>query len=189
MMKNYLGAPIFLAAGVLLGVISALVGAESFGTDVVRADSPWQRRDTSTTSSAYPYAIAHYLLDGRLPPAEGQFVELFAIADADGSRFRPECDTNLTLPDGRRPRWWSVAAFAAGDANLSAQAVMSGETAIAEANGDIRITVSGRPRPGNWIKAPNARSYVLIYTVAAEGGMVTGSPRDVPLFSIKQGGC
>ena len=63
------------------------------------------------------------------------------------------------------------------------------ETAIAEANGDIRITVSGRPRPGNWIKAPNARSYVLIYTVAAEGGMVTGSPRDVPLFSIKQGGC
>ena len=149
--------------------------------------SAWEARDMSAASRAHPYAIAHYLLDGRLPPSEGQFVELTAERDAEGKAVVATCDYALTLEAGTLPRWWSLSAYA-GTLTPEGSTVMS-PTAVTEADGSLKITVSRHPQPGNWIKAPASGQYKLIFTASESAGASSGKPKTPGLFAIARSGC
>ncbi|MGL4295442.1 MAG: DUF1214 domain-containing protein [Aestuariivirga sp.] len=180
---SLIGGPVFLLAGAIAGLLSAYIASDALGTAPIRAGSPWMERKTTADSPAQPYAVAHFLLGGRLPPPPTQMTELTAALDDDGRRLTSACIIELTLPAGPRPRWWSLGVLGHSGSLLTSDA------AIAETDGTIRVSVAPTPRPGNWIAAPDNRGFELIYSAAGSDGGAGFASGNVPLFTIKQAGC
>lgn len=186
-MNLFFSAPFFLAGGIIAGIGSAFLATQTLGTTAAVKDSPWELRDNSPASTVHPYTTAHYLLDGRLPPSAGQFLELTAEYDAGGKHINASCDYLLMLPAGKTPRWWSVAAFA-GRLTADGSTLMN-QSAVAEADGSIRIAVTRHPQPGNWIKAPATGRYTLLYMSSESQTGSSGRPVTPALFTIETSGC
>lgn len=186
-MTRFISAPFFIAGGVIAGLASAFMATQMLGTTAVAQGSPWEIRDIASTSAVHPYTTAHYLLDGRLPPSAGQFVELTAQRDAQGNQVNASCDYLLTLAAGTAPRWWSLSVFA-GRLTPERSTLMN-QSAIAEADGSIRIAVTRHPQPGNWIKAPVTGRYTLLYMASENQGRPGAPLAPPPLFTIEKSGC
>ncbi len=186
-MKLFISAPFFLAGGIIAGISSAFLATQTFGTTAAIKDSPWEMRDNSPGSAVHPYTTAHYLLDGRLPPSAGQFLELTAEHDAGGKPINASCDYLLTLPAGKTPRWWSIAAFA-GRLTADGSTLMN-QSAVAETDGSFRIAVTRHPQPGNWIKAPASGRFTLLYMSSKSQAGTSGRPATPALFTIATSGC
>ena len=182
-MKRFFSAPFFLLGGALAGVASAYAAVQMLGTAAIASGSPWQVRNVAATSAAHPYTVAHYLLHGRLPPSDGQFVEFTASGDEAGNALSAACDYVLTLPREKQPDWWSVTAE--GEVAADNATVMSSGIVL-EADGSVRLIASRYPQPGNWIAAPRSGGYSLLYT-ASSGG--TASDTAVPAFALAKGRC
>jgi len=181
-MKRLIIGPFFVAAGLIAGLGSAFVAAQSLGSLPVAAGSVWEGRDISPDSGVYPYTIAHYLLAGRLPPNTGQFIELTAERDDKGALLSASCEYVLTLPAGKTPHWWSLTVFAG---TLSpAGGTLSSQSAVSEADGSVRIAVAREPQSGNWISAPEAGRFSLLYASKAAGEDVAP-----PVFAIGKRRC
>ena len=100
------------------------------------------------------YESGYYLWQGKVPPPN--HVRLFRRAqDDEGNNLRGDCAIQLEgiIPEAR---WWVVNTDGVG-----ASGSVSAGTAIREANGEIAITISPSPVPGNWIKPGAASSYNL----------------------------
>lgn len=181
-MKRLIIGPFFVAAGLIAGLGSAFVAAQSLGTLPVAAGSVWEGRDTAPDSGVYPYTVAYYLLAGRLPPNTAQFVELTAQRDDKGALLSASCDYVLTLPAGKTPRWWSLTVFAG---TLSpAGGTVSGQSAVSEADGSVRVAVAREPQSGNWISAPEAGRFSLLYVSKAAADDVAP-----PVFAVDKRRC
>jgi hypothetical protein len=185
MARNFsqIGGPVLLIAGAVLGGLSAYVASDVIGTAPIVKGSPWTQRPVAVENPAEPYTVAHFLLEGRLPPPASQVTELTAFADQDGNRITSACVVELQLPPGARPRWWSIGVLG------QTGSILSSDRAVAEPDGSIRISIASSPKPGNWIEAPGNRSYALIYSAAVSdfgAGFTSGS---LPLFTITRGAC
>ena len=60
-----------LFAGVVLGIVTAQWSIEKTATAMTAVAGPWKSWFSGTASIRDPYAQAHYLMFGRLPPALG----------------------------------------------------------------------------------------------------------------------
>lgn len=180
------GAALILAAGAVAGLISAVVAIESLGWAPAGPGSNWQSRDTSHDAAAHPYAVAHYLLQGRLPASSDQTQEFAADRDSDGNRIYAECTYALTgTPDARH--WWSLSAGSGTRAADPHSTFLTSSDAVRNADGTLTVALSLQPMPGNWIRPPTSGRYVLIYTVA--GFAAAGDAGLVPPFALKKTGC
>ncbi|MCB1378989.1 MAG: DUF1214 domain-containing protein [Alphaproteobacteria bacterium] len=189
-MKRLLNGPAFLVAGLIMGVASAVVAVDSFGNSLVEAGSPWQGRAIPASGRASPYVTAHYLLDGRLPQPAGQMIEFSAISDNAGNRITSSCIFRLVMTKEAQPRWWSVTALGNVADRKLAQTVVTSDTVVAEADGEIRIVVSRDPQAGNWLMAPRSGAYSLLYTASHETSLaLTGAAGRPALLSINREGC
>jgi hypothetical protein len=185
-MTRMIGGSLFLTAGVLAGMASAVSAIELYGATPVAPDSIWQIWDVSAGGSPQPYSLAHYLIAGRFPPAAGQMREFSAQRATDGSFITAVCDYVLTAkpaPGG----WWSMAAYASGRAAPPANALITSDTAIAENDGSVRLVVSRYPASGNWVRPPVAGNFTLLYTVAESSPSL--SHAEIPVFTIDRGRC
>ena len=185
-MKRVSGGWVYLTVGVIIGLISAVAAVDSIGASAVRPGSIWQSWDTSPTARLHPYAIAHYLLGGRLPPAAGQMRELAAERDRDGGVISSGCTYTVTGRPGARA-WWSLAASAGGSSAPSIAGMLTSDNAILDSDGSLTVTVSRAPQPGNWIRPPERSNFVLLFMVAGETGL---SQRDqLPDLLVKRSSC
>ena len=108
-MRQVIGGTLFIITGALVGAGSAMTLTEYLGTEPALAGSPWQSRDTSYQSAAHPYVIAHFLNEGRLPPAAGLWREYAATRSDDGAVLSIACV--YTLAATLHQRWPSRTAW------------------------------------------------------------------------------
>ena len=185
-MRNLAIGPLCLLAGGLVGLASAMMAIELYGASPARPGSPWQRWDATPSKPAYPYALDHFLLAGRLPPATGQMREFSAGRDGGGATLTARCDYVLMAEAGPR-QWWSMAVVSAGGGAIAANAFIAADTTVAEHDGAVTITVSRHPAGGNWIRPTTDGGFTLLYTLAEPSPGQPAGP--APLFGIDKRGC
>jgi hypothetical protein len=185
-MKRGLGGSIFLAIGGLIGIATAIGSVDMLGSSALRDGSPWRSWDTSTESKTSFYASAHYLLNGRLPPAPGQLQEMTTERDSDGELISSSCSYLVTGPAWKH-MWWSFAAATSSGTAPRVSGMATSDSFVYEKDGSFKATVSALPAPGNWIRSPDTQGFTLIFTVAGESGLARREP--LPELVVKKESC
>ena len=153
-MRKYTVIAALLTAGVSLGWLSARFMMQNAAGAGSTTDGGWAEITLTNDNLRSTYESGYYLWQGKVPPPH--HVRLFRRAkDDEGNTLRGDCAIQIegTIPEAR---WWVVNTDGA-----SPSGSVSAGTAIREANGDVAITVSQSPVPGNWIKPGAASSYTL----------------------------
>ena len=184
-MNGIVSSLMFVAAGAMAGLASAVAAIEYSNTSRRDSESPWQSWEIAP-GSADPYALDHYMLAGRFPPAAGQLRELSTQRTSDGKTLNAACEYVLTANTAPNS-WWSLAAYSGRGASPAAGAVLSSDMAIQESDGSLRLTVSRIPASGNWLRPPSAGGFTLIYTTAQISPGRTESAE--PVFTVEQARC
>ena len=182
-MRRFIWATAYVAFGVAAGCFSAFVLIQSAGVAPVADGTPWLSRAAAMADSNAFYVRAHYLLEGRLPPAPSQMGEATAETDGEGRLLTGAC-TYLIASTGPLPRWWSIGIIENGGLGGALQSTADSDTAVREADGSVSITAARDPRAGNWLKAPSERHITLLYSALASGPTPL-----LPPFSITRKGC
>lgn len=182
-MKRFIWASVYVAAGVAAGCFSAYALIQSAGVEPVAAGDAWQSRTAAMAGPNAFYVRSHYLLEGRLPPAPSQLGEATAETDSDGLPLSGSC-TYLITSSGPLPRWWSLGVIGGSFRKAALQTTADSDTAVHEADGSVTVAAATTPQPGNWLKAPDRRSFTLIYSALTSGAR----PLEPP-FTIKRGIC
>lgn len=182
-MRRLAGGLLFLAGGLLAGAFSAYAMIQSIGVTPVDPGGPWLDRSAAMVTASDYYVRAHYMIEGRLPPAPGQLAEAVAETDSAGVRLSSAC--RYTITSSRPlPRWWSLGAL--NYASNSLQAAADADSVVREPDGGTVITASPVPQPGNWLKVPDSRNFALIYTTLSAGAAGKSA---LPPFTITREGC
>ena len=182
-MRRFILATLYVAVGVAVGGFSAFVLIQHAGVAPVAPGAPWQSRSAALAGPNAFYVRAHYLLEGRLPPAPSQLGEATAEADSDGRPLSGNCSYRITST-GPLPRWWSLGVVEAKPGKAPLQTTADSDTAVHEPDGSVTISAASGPEPGNWLKVPDTRSFTLIYSALS----TTARALDPP-FAIKRGIC
>src|SRR5262245_33880961 len=133
-----------LFAGVVIGIVSAQWSIEKTETAMTAGGGPWKSWFSGTASIRDPYANAHYLMFGRLPPALGQELLFEAAQDDEGAALDGSCDYVLTGPRFAA-RWWQLA-LADESTGEASTVTLSSQRFIGEPDGSLRIELSREPK-------------------------------------------
>lgn len=182
-MRRFTWAISYLAGGAALGCISAAMLIHSAGVEPVDEDPPWLSRGESLASQQSFYVRAHYMMEGRLPPAPGQLIEATAETDGDGRPLTNNCIYKLSS-SGPLPAWWSLSVIGGEGKMGPLQSTADRDSVVHDANGGVTITASSSPQPGNWLRTPDKRRFTLLYSAASSS--VTAA---APPFTITREGC
>lgn len=159
--------PVKLVVGCVAASVAGIVTAHmAMGTRVAPAatdDPSWQVWQ-SPEGGDDPYLVARFLMAGRLPPPRGPAQEFEAAADKDGRPFAGSCLYRITLKTDDW-RWWSVEVPGGG--------TVTSTTAIAEADGSVRIALSPTVQPGNWLTTPSSSGFRILMHVLPTADAVT----------------
>ncbi len=174
---TYLIAAIF--SGLLLGILSAVSALGSYGLRPVANNPAWAEWQLAGNDTKLVYTLNHFLSGGQLPPPKlaQSFVR---TTDESGSRLRSDC---VYLVEGKitPARWWTMSVSQAG--GLSAHSVLTAGEAIVDQDDGLKVTISTRPMPGNWLE-PDGSNISLVYVVnEAQNGQT------VELPSVTKKGC
>lgn len=174
-----------LLAGLVGGWASALYSIQSLGSAPADDKGIWSSWDTGETSNNNPYGVAHYLLEGQIPPAIGLFRSYFATRDEEGNALDARC-TYKVMTTGNGLRWWSFATGRGGSIEGQTSGSITSDMALASAKG-VEITVSPQPASGNWLQPPASGNMQFAYMVAHDSKL--GNEDQVPLPSVRKAGC
>jgi hypothetical protein len=182
-MRRFIWATSYLAGGVAAGCLSAYVLIGQADVAPAAQGSPWLSRAAALSSANDYYVRAHYLLEGRLPPAPGQLMEATAEMDSDGRPLTGSCAYRI-VSTAPLPPWWSISVIGGASAIAPLQTTAGSDTAIRQPDGTVEIMVYPSPRPGNWLKSATKRRFTILYSALAQAG-----PPQAPAFAIMRGDC
>ena len=182
-MRRFIWASSYLAGGIAAGTLSAFAVIQSSGVEHVASGTPWLSRQFALEERQSLYARAHYLLQGRLPPAPGQLSEATAETDTDNRPLTGACTFRI-VSTGALPAWWSFSVIEGDGAEAPLQSAIDSGSVIREADGSVVIRAHPSPRPGNWLRTPERRRYTLLYSALPRGRAVSTPP-----FEIRQETC
>jgi hypothetical protein len=182
-MRRFIWATAYLAGGVAAGCLSAYVLIGQADVEPAGAGSPWLSRAAALTNANDYYVRAHFLLEGRLPPAPGQLTEATAEMDSDERPLTGSCVYRI-VSTGPLPSWWSISVIGGATATAPLQSTAGSDTAVRQPDGTVEIMVYPSPRPGNWLKSATKRRFTILYSALAQAG-----PRQAPAFAITRGDC
>jgi hypothetical protein len=173
----------FFAATIAAGAGSALYGFTHFGLTQVANSPGWQTRSVDQQDHALPYALAHFLMEGQLPPP-ASVKDFTRAADDAGVAFDARCIVEVR---GRIPpaRWWTLSVTDNAGVALSDAHTITAGSAILESGGDLVLRISTAPQPGNWIRPPS-NSYRLALTLHDQTSVRN---EQVVLPKVQQSGC
>lgn len=175
-----------LIAGLVGGWGSALYSIQSLGSSPADDKGTWQTWKSDGGGESSPYAIAHYLLDGQIPPAVGLFRVYFASRDDAGDSLDKRCRYKVTAST-KDLRWWSFSTSRNSGSEDGAQATITSEQALLQKDGKVEITVAPLPAGGNWVGPPGSGRMEFAFLVADDGKL--GDGEQVLLPSVSKGGC
>jgi hypothetical protein len=184
-MQRFAGGFAYVLAGLIAGAASGYVAIERTGIKPFTNGGSWSSRAKGLTGKSALYVRAHYLLQGRLPPAPGQIDEATSDEDADGKALTSGCRYRL-MSTGPLPAWWSIAVMNSAAEPSSPQAVASSDWVIRESDGSAIMNLAASVQSGNWLRTTGMQRYTLLYSAVATGGeRLPGAPP----FKIVRGDC
>jgi hypothetical protein len=137
-----------------------------------------------------PYGTVHYLITGRLPPANR--VRIYETErDDDGALFDSDCVYKVSGSE-RGARWWELAIIdpltgPIFDGNAPINGISSAQI-IGDPNATFTVTISREPKPGNWISPGELTRYALTVSLRSARPHQTIEPAEA-LPRIAKGEC
>jgi hypothetical protein len=154
---------IYLVAGAVIGLGSAVAALDRFGLNAVPNNPGWQEWRASGEDRLQPYALGHFLIAGQVPTPSSAHYYVRTVDDA-GNSLRGDCVFKVEGPI-TPARWWSLSAGHA-DSDAPDESVLSAGRAILEADGHLVATLAREPMPGNWLRPASSGTYSLIFVVS-----------------------
>lgn len=176
--------------GLALGLASAYYAANATSPFGSVAYGPWTAWPRAGTTADDPYSRAALSISGRLPLGSGEGLAMVSTRDSTGQPFRAGCTYAI---EGQTPpaRLWTLTLEAAdGDvlrATRTPQA-MASTGVLRQQDGSFRVTLSPRPRPGNWLATPGEpfRVVIRLYDTTARTATAISS---FSMPAIRPSGC
>jgi hypothetical protein len=151
--------------GVVGGWASALSFIDSVGSKPAAAASNWRVWDLASGTSSNPYARAHFLFEGRVPPAQSLFQVYTNARDDEGSKLRSSCIYKV-VADDLNARWWSLSVGPMDTQDKESSAVMTSDDVVRTADKTVNVAVARQPVAGNWIRPAVEGNIVLQLVVS-----------------------
>lgn len=179
-------------AGLVMGGTSAwyaIKRSQGFGAITV---GPWTAVPYASAGDVDPYTIAKSVVEGTVPLGVTEGLAFNAITDSEGSSLDLRCNYEI---EGTTPtaKLWTLVAYgpdgepvSPGQAGVSS--FYSGDI-LRFADGSFRISVSRRPRPGNWLAVSGNGPFRLtlrLYDTSVTGNTQLIEPR---MPTINRGDC
>lgn len=159
-----------LLIGLVLGVISAISALGAVGLRSVDAAPHWFEWQLGEKDSLLIYSLGHFLGEGQLPPPRSSQYFVRNV-DEDGNGLRADCDYIIegTVTPAR---WWTMSIAPSGVAAPHSE--LSAGEALVSQDGDLKISISARPMPGNWMTPADSSAFSLRYVIdeAAQGEVI-----------------
>jgi hypothetical protein len=167
-----------VAAGLVMGWVSAIGMMGSGGLTVVKGSPGWQERVVGPGQAVSPYAMAHFISEGSVPPSRNS-KHFVRQEDDDGRSLSDGCVYELTglLP---KARWWTIAVASP----TGARETLSAGEALLESDGRLALKLAPYPVAGNRIQSP--RGSVLTLSITLHDL----APEEVIVLpAVKRSGC
>jgi hypothetical protein len=183
MRKSILG-PLAIIAGLVTGLGTAISSLEGRGSAEVAGQTGWREWQLTPTASSATYALAHFLTTGVVPPPSSHARSFLRLRDDDGNVLRGDC---TFIVEGEAPdaRWWGLSLARADGSQKAGHPVIAADDVVVTADGVLRIAISRRPEPGNWLRPADDGTYSIYFTMSNPV-----QPEEMPkLPSVKRGDC
>jgi hypothetical protein len=154
------------AFGLGIGSAVGMLDASS-GFGAIRL-GPWAAFPQAQTASADPYARAHRARAGKLLYAAAEGLQFQADTDDEGNRLSPRCTYAI---DGMTPpaRFWTLYAANQEMEPLKPARYLTPAfnawNVLRRADGSIRVLISARAQPGNWLALNEGQSFRMVLTL------------------------
>lgn len=148
--------------GVVGGWASALSFIDSVGSMPAGATGNWRMWDLASGTASNPYARAHFLIEGRVPPAQSLFQVYTNSLDDDGDTLRSSCVYKI-VANNLESRWWSLSV---GPSGGDSSAALTSDDVVRGADNSLNIAVARSPVAGNWIRPATEGTLTLQLVVS-----------------------
>ncbi len=167
---------LFLLCGIFAGWASAYYFIEAFGSTVIAGKQQWRKWDVSAGKVSNPYALAHFLLAGKIPPAQSLFNIYSSGHDNEGNILQADCTYAVSVLDFN-VRWWSLSLTPSNASDPTATPVISSDEIVRGGDGSMIISVAKHPIPGNWVRPATNGALEIQLLLSNDGQLTTtGTP-------------
>ena len=169
-----------LLVGLVLGIVTAINALGAMGLKPVSESPRWSEWRLDENDRLLIYSLGHFLGEGQLPPPKSaQYFE--RTLDEDGNSLRADC---VYIVEGKvtPARWWTMSVASPGTSFPRSE--LTAGQAVAGQDGSIKVIISSRPKPGNWIAPADSSTLSLRYVIneAVQG-------QDIALPTVTKSGC
>lgn len=158
-----------ILCGAVGGWASALYFIDSVGSNPAGATGNWRMWDLASGTSSNPYARAHFLFEGRVPPAQSLFQVYTSSHDDEGSRLHSGCVYKISADD-LESRWWSLSVGPLDNPEKDSPAVVTSDEVVRGSDSSVNVAVARHPVAGNWIRPAMEGNIVIQLVVSNAGG-------------------
>lgn len=148
--------------GVVGGWASALSFIDTVGSKPADAAGNWRMWDLASGTASNPYARAHFLIEGRVPPAQSLFQVYTNSLDDEGSTLSSGCVYKISA-NGLEARWWSLSV---GPSDGDSSASLTSDEVVRAPDGLLNVAMARFPVAGNWIRPAAEGSLTLQFVVS-----------------------
>jgi hypothetical protein len=142
--------------------------------------------DLASGTSSNPYARAHFLIEGRVPPAQSLFQVYTNSLDDEGSTLTSGCVYRISAND-LESRWWSLSVGPLNSQDGDSSAAVTSDEVVRGSDNSLNVAMARFPVAGNWIRPAAEGSLTLQLVVSnADELEVAG---DLKLPSVKRVSC
>lgn len=172
--------------GVVGGWASALSFIDSVGSNPAGAAGNWRMWDLASGTASNPYARAHFLIEGRVPPAQSLFQVYTNSLDDDGNSLLSSCVYRISASD-LEARWWSLSVGPPGSLDKDSSAAVTSDEVVRGPDNSLSVALARYPASGNWIRPAGEGNLTLQLVVSNTDGLQAAG--DLKLPSIQRVGC
>lgn len=169
--------------GVVGGWASALAFIDSVGSMPAGAAGNWRMWDLASGTASNPYGRAHFLIEGRVPPAQSLFQVYTNSLDDEGSKLSSGCVYKIAA-NGLESRWWSLSVGPSNSQDKEASAAMTSDEAVRAPDGSLNVAMARFPVAGNWIRPATEGTLTLQLVVSN-----TDTESDLKLPKVQRVSC
>jgi len=161
--------------GVVGGWASALYFIDSVGSKPAGVSGNWRKWDLASGTSSNPYGRAHFLFEGRVPPAQSLFQVYSNSRDDEGNKLHSGCVYKVSAGE-LESRWWSLSVGPLDSLDKDSSPVITSDEILRGSDNSLNVTVARHPVAGNWIRPAMEGNIVVQLVVSNDGASQAASP-------------
>ena len=186
--RSIIAVPLFLIAGIGTGLATATQVIEGNMGSFAANSGAWRTWPAAGSPNIDPYTRGHFLAHGRLPMSTFEAIEFLATSDSEGRSLDASCNYTIAGPMAAA-RWWRLTARQSERVEDGEDAAILSQTALMEANNQVRVTASAEPQPGNWLRLRDTLPLELSLTLFSPSNSIKGANAAVLLPRIVRESC